>query len=132
VRASRLIIAACLMSLASAASARVPVTVPPPPPFPLTEQQRSAREQACRSDVQRIFGSGADRPAYLDAAMRRADSELRLRGIGEILGSAVLELRVYVVAMVQLNLSEHSIGSQPAYFQCQFDHEGNVVEVEIV
>ena len=129
---TQMILAACMISLAAPGSAEVPVTVPPPPPFPLTEQQRSAREQACRSDVQRIFGSGPDRPAYLDAALMRAESEFRLRGVGEILGSVALELRVYVVAMAELRLSEYSIGSAPAYFQCQFDHEGNVVAVEVI
>ena len=131
-KAIQLIIAACMMNLAAAGSARMPVTVPPPPPFELTDQQRSEREQACRSDVQRLFTSGDDRPAYLDDAMRSAASEFRIRGIGDVLTSTVLELRVFVVAMAELRLSEYSIGSAPTYFQCRFDHEGNVVAVEVI
>ena len=130
---TQLLIAACVMNLASAGSARVPVMAPPPPPVMLTDQQRSEREQACRSDVQRLFGSGVDRPAYLDAALRTAALEFHIRGIGDVLSSAVLELRVYVAAMVQIDhTSEGWIATQPGYFQCQFDHEGRVVAVEVI
>ena len=125
-------ILAALALLPSTALATVPVTAPPPPRIELTEQQREARAQACRSDVQRLFTGAANRPAYLDVAARRAASSFNIRGIGEVLTSTAIELRVYVVAMAEVNLAENWIGSQPAYFQCRFDNDDNVVALEAI
>jgi hypothetical protein len=128
----RLVAAAAALALAPVAQARVLVMAPPPPHIELSPQEREARDEGCRNAVTRLFSSNPDRPEYLDAAARRAEAEHRIRNVGEILTSNVLELRVYVVAMVQFDLDPTTIGTQPAYFQCRFGVEGEVVAVELI
>ena len=79
-----------------------------------------------------MFSSDPDRPEYLNVAARRAEAEHRIRSIGEILTSSVLEWRVFVVAMVQFDLDPNTIGTEPAYFQCRFGNEGEIVAVEVI
>jgi hypothetical protein len=129
---ARLLAAAAALAFATAAQARVPVMAPPPPPVELTQQQREARDQACRNVVSRMFWSDPDRPEYLNVAVRRAQAEHHIRGVREILTSNVLELRVYVVAMAEFDLAPDWIGTQPFYFQCRFGNEGEIVGVEVV
>ena len=105
---------------------------PPPPPIVLTPQEREARDQACRNAVSRLISSEPDRPEYLNVAHRRAVAEHGIRSVREILTSSVIELRVYVVAMVQFDLDPTAIGTQPFYFQCRFGVEGEVVAVEVI
>ena len=128
----RLVTAAAALALATVAHARVLVMAPPPPPIELTPQERESRDQGCRDAVSRVFGSDPGRPEYLNVAARRAEAEHRIRNIREILTSTVLELRVYVVAMVQFDLDPDTIGTQPFYFQCRFGVEGEVVAVEVI
>jgi hypothetical protein len=106
--------------------------VPPPPRIELTPQEREARDQACRNAVSRLFASEPDRPEYLNVAARRAEAEFKIRSVGEILTSNVVELRVYVVAMARFDMAEHWIGSEPFYFQCRFGNVGEIVAVEVV
>jgi hypothetical protein len=128
----RVFTAATSLAFATVALARVPVTVPPPPRIELTQQQRQARDQACRDAILRLFIAGPDRPEYLDVASRRAATEFNIRGISEILTSNVVELRVFVVAMTEVYLAEDWIGSQPTYFQCRFGNDGEIVAVEVI